>query len=70
MAPIHSCKDLGGLVQQARKLQNLTQRELAALSGVGVRFIVDLEKGKPTCSIDKALEVAGALGIKLITKFK
>lgn len=67
---IKSCQDLGNLVREARKSQNLTQKQLAALCGSGERFIVDLEKGKPTCAIDKALEVAYMLGINLTTKTK
>lgn len=68
MTTVLSCKDLGLLVQAARKSQKLTQKNLAALCGFGERFILDLEKGKSTCAIDKALEVARMLGINLITK--
>jgi hypothetical protein len=34
-------------------------------SGTGLRLIIDLEKGKPTCQIGKALAVAQALGLKI-----
>jgi y4mF family transcriptional regulator len=68
MTLILFCEDLGTLIQQARKSQNFTQRQLAAICGVGTRFIVDLEKGKPTCSIDKALGIAQMLGIKITAK--
>ncbi len=70
MTPISSCEDLGKLIQQTRKSQNLTQKQLAALCGVGERFIVDLEKGKATCAIDKALKIAQMLGVTLISKSK
>lgn len=70
MTQIISSEILGSLVQQARKSQNLTQTQLAASCGVGVRFIVDLEKGKPTCALDKSLKVVQMLGIKLITNKK
>lgn len=43
----------------------LTQPELALTSGTGLRFIVDLENGKPTCQIGKALQVLNALGISV-----
>lgn len=33
--------------------------------GTGLRFIVDLEKGKPTCQIGKVLQVLQALGMKI-----
>lgn len=65
MTKITSAKDLGSLIRQARKEQGITQSQLAAIAQVGERFIVDLEKGKPTCVIDKALKVAGLLNIKL-----
>ncbi|NBV06253.1 MAG: transcriptional regulator [Proteobacteria bacterium] len=68
MTEILSCKDLGKLIQDSRKSQNFTQKQLAAICGVGERFIVDLEKGKPTCSINKALKIAQSLGIKIIAK--
>ena len=43
----------------------VTQRSLALTSGTGLRFIIDLEKGKPTCQIGKVLTVLHTLGIKI-----
>ena len=63
---IKSASDLGGLVRKVRKQQGLTQPQLAGATGTGLRFIVDLEKGKPTCEIEKSLNVAVMLGIKII----
>lgn len=40
----------------------LTQPELALAAGVGVRFIVDLEGGKPTVRLEQVLRVIDALG--------
>ncbi|OLP59343.1 XRE family transcriptional regulator [Xaviernesmea oryzae] len=54
--------DIGTLVRIARKEQNLRQDELAGVSGVGLRFIVDLEAGKPTAQIGKVLQVLQTLG--------
>lgn len=65
---IESANDFGTLVKKVRNAQKLTQSELAGACGVGLRFIVDLEKGKPTCEIEKALIVANMLGIKLIAQ--
>jgi y4mF family transcriptional regulator len=53
---------LGIIVRRERKAQKLKQVELAAVSGVGVRFIVDLEAGKPTLQLQKALHVVRTLG--------
>jgi HTH-type transcriptional regulator/antitoxin HipB len=62
---IESASDLGALIKKVRNAQKLTQSELAGACGVGLRFIVDLEKGKATCEVEKALMVANMLGIKL-----
>jgi len=62
---ILTAKDFGKLIKTARKKSKLTQADLAAASGLGNRFVRELEKGKPTCQLDKALMVARMLGIKL-----
>lgn len=54
--------DIAGIVRTARKAQGLRQDELAGAAGVGVRFIVDLEAGKSTAQLGKALQVLEALG--------
>ena len=53
---------LGAIVRRERKAQKLKQAELAAVSGVGIRFIVDLEAGKPTLQLEKVLHVVRTLG--------
>ena len=58
-------KDIGAVVRKARKAQGLRQDELAGVANVGVRFIVDLEAGKPTAQLGKALSVLAALGCKV-----
>lgn len=58
-------EDLGRLVKKARKAMGLTQAELALTSGTGIRFISDLENGKPTCQIGKTLTVLKTLGIRM-----
>ena len=60
---IRNSQEIGRLVRRVRKVQGLTQTELAGATGVGVRFIVDLEKGKQTCQLGKTLEVLHMLGI-------
>ncbi len=61
---IHS-KAIGELIQHTRKHLGITQKMLAMASGTGLRFIIDLEKGKPTCQLEKVLTVLQTLGIKL-----
>lgn len=58
-------EELGNRVREARKRQGLTQPALAMVAGTGLRFIVDLESGKATCQLGKALQVVSALGLKV-----
>lgn len=58
-------KSLGLIVHRERKAQGLRQAELAAAAGVGIRFIVDLEAGKPTLQLEKALHVLATLGCEV-----
>ncbi|MBY5586810.1 helix-turn-helix transcriptional regulator [Rhizobium leguminosarum] len=62
---VQSPADIGALVRNTRKEQNLRQDELAGVAGVGLRFIVDLEAGKPTAQIGKVLQVLQTLGCSL-----
>ena len=58
-------KKLGNRVRQARKEQGLTQEQLAAISGIGVRFIRELEQGKASCHIGKVFTVVSMLGMDI-----
>lgn len=62
---IINATDFGKAIRVERKKAGLTQAALAAASGIGERFVRELEKGKPTCQLEKALLVAQMLGIKL-----
>jgi len=57
---IDTPESLGQAVRGARKQLNLTQPQLAMAAGVGVRFIVDLEAGKPTLRLENILRVLHA----------
>ena len=62
---VYTAMEIGDLVQRTRKQLRLTQSDLALTSGTGLRFIIDLEKGKETCQIAKVLTVVATLGITL-----
>jgi y4mF family transcriptional regulator len=57
--------ELGGIVRAARKAQGLRQDQLAGVSGVGLRFIVELEAGKATAQLGKVLRVLATLGCRV-----
>jgi len=58
-------EQIGAAIRARRKQLKVTQKDLAMTCGTGLRFIIDLEKGKPTCQIGKILQVFHALGLKL-----
>lgn len=57
-------RTFGALVRQHREAQRMTQDDLALAVGVGRRFIIELEAGKPTSHLGKALAVAAAVGLR------
>jgi y4mF family transcriptional regulator len=57
--------DLGRAVRRARRRRGLRQEDLALAAGVGLRFIGELERGKPTVRLAETLRVASALGVEL-----
>ncbi len=65
---IKSAKDIGKIVARYRKIQRLTQIELAGLAQTGTRFISELENGKSTIQFDKAMHVLDLLGIDILAK--
>lgn len=62
----NTTQQLGSAIRSARKQLNLTQSQLALASGVGVRFVVDLEAGKPTLRLETTLRVIHTLGGDLV----
>jgi y4mF family transcriptional regulator len=58
-------QEIGALVRETRKKMKVTQRDLALTSGTGLRFLIELEKGKETCQIGKVLTVLQTLGIRI-----
>ena len=59
---IQTPQQLADKLRTARKLLGLTQAELAMAAGVGLRFMVDLESGKPTVRLETVMRVIDALG--------
>ena len=62
MTFIHTPEQLGQALRSARKQLSLTQPQLALAAGVGVRFVVELEAGKPAVRLVQVLRVIDALG--------
>jgi y4mF family transcriptional regulator len=56
---------IADFVRQQRKYYKLTQRDLADRSGVGIRFVRELEGGKATLRMDKVNTVLDLFGVTL-----
>lgn len=57
--------DLISFIRKQRKLNGMTQRDLAEKAGVGIHFIRDLEQGKKTLRMDKVNQVLALFGMEL-----
>jgi HTH-type transcriptional regulator/antitoxin HipB len=62
---VHTVRDLGAAVREARSQQNLTQAELARRAGVSRDWLVRLEQGHPRLEVQLVLDVLSAAGLAL-----
>lgn len=67
---IRTTGELGSAIRQKRKSLGATQKDLALASGTGLRFIGELEQGKPTCQLGKAMDVLRSLGLDVEVELK
>lgn len=65
MAHLRSAKDFGRIIRDERRRQGMTQADLAGLADVGVTFLSQLENGKDSAEIGKAVQVMTMLGIDI-----
>ncbi len=65
MVQVETPKEVGDLVRQRRKEAGLTLKEAAGMAGVGVRFLSELERGKPTLQLGLAIQVLHLFGLEL-----
>ena len=57
--------DVGKRIRELRRAAKITQLELSERAGVGLRFIRELERGKPTVRLDKVNQVLEFFGYHL-----
>ncbi len=62
---ITSVTDFGNMVKNRRKNLGYTQKYIAEFTGLSVTFISDLENGKKTIELGKALALANILGLNV-----
>ena len=61
---------LSTTVKMLRKQYNLTQEELSLMSGVGLRFVRDLEQGKETLRLDKVNQLLDYFNYEMVATQK
>ncbi len=62
--------NLSTTVKMLRKQYNLTQEELSLKSGVGLRFVRDLEQGKQTLRLDKVNQLLDFFNYEMVATQK
>lgn len=60
---IQSAEELGQLIRDYRKSQHITLETVSGISQLGMRFLSELERGKPSAELGKALETLNTLGL-------
>ena len=68
--PLTTTQAVGTLLRQRRRALALTQSDVARQGHTGQRFVIDLERGKPTVQLQKVLTVLDLLGLELVIQPK
>ena len=63
MLEVRKMQEIARIVRETRKAQKISQTVLSQASNVGLRFVGDIERGKPTVQFDKLMAVLTSLGI-------
>lgn len=67
---IKDARDLGELVRRRRHELGLTQTEVAEVANANLRFVSELERGKPTARFETVMRVLATLGIELDARLR
>ena len=61
---------LGNIIKERRKALAITQRELAALAGIGINTLTKIERGEGNPSLKVVLSILNTLGLEMDIKIK
>ncbi|CAH2756936.1 helix-turn-helix protein [Bacteroides uniformis] len=67
---VDAMNNLSTTVKMLRKQYNLTQEELSLKSGVGLRFVRELEQGKETLRLDKVNQLLDFFNYEMVATQK
>ncbi len=65
---IYDSMEFGKAVKKRRKEMGYTQKYLSDFTGYSASFISDLENGKSTIELDKAIKLANILGLDILVE--
>lgn len=65
-AEIRTASELGNIMRAFRKSQKITLEDVSGISNLGMRFLSELERGKETAELGKALQALNGLGLEVI----
>lgn len=65
---VFDAKEFGTFLKRRRKEMHVTQAQLAQGANVSTSFLSDLENGKATCELEKAIFIANMLGVDVVLK--
>ena len=60
----------GNIIKERRKALSITQRELAALAGIGINTLTKIERGEANPSLKVVLSILNTLGLEMDIKIK
>jgi len=63
---VYDTKEFGEMIKKRRKSLGYTQKYLSEFTGYSASFISDLENGKSTIELGRALKIANLLGLDLL----
>jgi HTH-type transcriptional regulator / antitoxin HipB len=66
--PIHTPEQFGEALRERRRRLGITQEELANVSGVSRKSVIDIEGGKPNAQLHIALRLAQAVGLDVVLR--
>jgi HTH-type transcriptional regulator / antitoxin HipB len=70
VTPIQDALQLGQLIRRRRRELGLTQTEVAEVANTNLRFVSELERGKPTARLENVMRVLATLGIELEARIR
>ncbi len=70
MKRVLSSSELGDVIRSERKRLKVTQKQLAMVAGVGLRYLIELERGKSTARLEGVFKIMQALGLQMSVDHK